>query len=80
MDKAAKRVSSKGKAQWWVLRYQPDDLFSDEYRGPDKPKARERAQAVLAADPKARLIVCKASKVMTLVAEDLRSTLPKDAF
>ncbi len=72
-DKKAKAVKP-----WLVLMGVGDGLLSVEYRGPDRKKAREVVERLLRAGSPVS-VVREASRE-NLVPEDLKSSLPSDAF
>lgn len=75
-DKKAKAVKP-----WFVLKSAGDDLYSVAYRGPDRSKARATAEKILA-DPKdaTAVLVIRASVLTSVTREDLKASLPRDAF
>lgn len=61
-----------------VLKRAGDGLFSLEYRGPEKSKAREKVEKLLR-DKDAMVLVVRGT-VNVLQPGDLAASLPRDAF
>ena len=71
---------AKAAKPWLVLKGAGDGLLSKLYSGPDRKKAREAAEKALASDKDATVTVVRCSVLETLVAGDLKASLPRDAF
>jgi hypothetical protein len=74
---------AKAVKPWLVLKAAGDGLYSMVYRGPDGKLAREKAEKALLAiegSSGAQVIVCRAAVLAVLSPNDLKASLPRDAF
>lgn len=74
---AKKRKS--GGVRWLVVQGAGDSL-SVHYDGPDKSKARAKAEAVLSEDGKAVVEVLRVSRTAEISAATLQRVIPREAF